>query len=90
MDFYIRQNKEHASVPRLGIAVPKRCIKHAVMRNRIKRYLRETFRHNNISLEGLDLIVLIKAGMTAVPSTEYGKVIEAHWVRMVEQCKVPT
>lgn len=87
MDFYVRQSKEDKSLPRLGIAVPKRCIKLAVMRNRIKRRLREIFRLNNVPLNGLDLIVMIKSGMTAVPSEDYGKVIEAHWERLIEQCK---
>jgi ribonuclease P protein component len=86
MDFYIRQNKNDEAVSRLGITVPKRCIKLAVMRNRIKRHLRETFRLNHVPLDGWDLIVMIKPGMTTVPSTDYGKVIETYWARLIEQC----
>ena len=87
MDFYIRQSKDDACYPRLGIAVPKRCIKLAVMRNRIKRCLREMFRLNQVSLRGLDMIVMIKSGMTAIPSEDYSKVIDSHWLGFMEQCK---
>jgi ribonuclease P protein component len=45
---------------RLGIAVPKR-VGGAVMRNRYKRLIRETFRLNRDSLPGsIDLLVVVK------------------------------
>ena len=89
MDFYIRQNKEQGAEPRLGIAVPKRCIKHAVLRNRIKRHLREIFRLNHVPLLGFDLIVMVKSGMTKVSGEDYGKVINEHWNRLIKQCETP-
>ena len=45
---------------RLGLIVPKRFVPSAVGRNRIKRLLREWFRHAQEDLAGLDIIVRVK------------------------------
>jgi ribonuclease P protein component len=42
---------------RLAIAVPRRVCPRAVDRNRVKRLVRETFRHEQRRLRGLDLVV---------------------------------
>ena len=45
---------------RLGIAIPKRLVKTAVQRNRIKRLIRESFRLNQEKLTGIDVIVVLR------------------------------
>ena len=50
-----------AADARLGIVVGKRRVKRAVIRNRIKRHARETFRARLDDLAGLDIVVLVKA-----------------------------
>ena len=45
---------------RLGLAVSKRVDKRAVGRNRIKRMIRESFRHHQEQLVGLDLVVVAR------------------------------
>lgn len=42
---------------RLGLIVPKRILPHAVDRNRVKRQIREVFRHVQHELGDLDTIV---------------------------------
>ena len=42
---------------RLGLVVPKRLARRAVMRNLMKRIAREVFRHNRIDLPAMDLIL---------------------------------
>jgi len=44
---------------RLGTAVPKRLVKSAVCRNRIKRIIKESFRHNQKTLTGFDIVVVV-------------------------------
>jgi ribonuclease P protein component len=44
---------------RLGLIVPKRYLPRAVDRNRVKRLLREWFRHRQESLQGRDIVVRV-------------------------------
>lgn len=46
---------------RLGLIVPKRYLRRAVDRNRVKRLLREWFRMNQQALEGNDLLIRVTA-----------------------------
>ena len=55
--WYVASNG--ADVARLGTAVPKRYVKTAVLRNRIKRIIRESFRHNQETLAGFDVVVVV-------------------------------
>jgi len=43
---------------RLGLALSKRQLKRAVDRNRIKRLIREVFRHRRNRLKGIDLVIM--------------------------------
>lgn len=49
--------------PRLGLVIAKRAVRQAVDRNRIKRLARETFRHLQTRLGGLDIIVMARPGL---------------------------
>lgn len=44
--------------PRVGLAVAKKRAKRAVDRNRLKRIVRETFRHSKAQLAGTDIVVM--------------------------------
>ena len=46
---------------RLGLALAKRVVPHAVDRNRIKRHARETFRAMRAALAGHDLVLVVHA-----------------------------
>jgi ribonuclease P protein component len=48
-------------IPRLGMIVPKKVIRTAVGRNRIKRLLREWLRLSQADVAGLDIIARLKA-----------------------------
>jgi ribonuclease P protein component len=47
--------------PRLGLIVPRRHVKRAVERNRIKRQIRECFRESQAVLPPLDIVVMTHA-----------------------------
>jgi ribonuclease P protein component len=86
IDFYIRKNDlQHA---RLGLAVPKRSLKSAVMRNRVKRRLREQFRLSAGSLGGYDIIAMVRPGMIKNPVSDYSEVVLRHWQRFLTQCDI--
>lgn len=64
--------------PRLGTVVAKKNIATAVQRNRIKRIIRESFRHQQDSLANLDLVVLVRKGTDQLQNYE----ISDHLLRL--------
>lgn len=52
------------SYPRLGLAITKKKVKLAVMRNRIKRLTREYFRLNAHRLAPIDVVLIVKKNYT--------------------------
>ena len=80
-----RENGQETA--RLGLAVPKRQIKTAVTRNRIKRLIRESFRHNQLSLAGLDIVVLVRAGAARVANPTFLQDLDQLWDRLKKQCE---
>jgi len=51
--------------PRLGLAIGRRASPRAVVRNRIKRIVRDAFRH--AALPAQDIVVVARGGLDAVP-----------------------
>jgi len=48
------------SHPRLGIIVGKKKVAKAVKRNRIKRIIRESFRHRQDELKSVDIVIVLR------------------------------
>ena len=69
---------------RLGLAIAKKHVKLAVDRNRIKRVIRESFRHHRQQISGLDLVVLARAGTAPLTNKQLFSSLEYHWKRLVE------
>lgn len=73
------------SAARLGLVVAKKHARHAVQRNRLKRLLRESFRHHKQELAGLDIVALVKPGLWQMENPAIRAVIEEQWVRLLKQ-----
>ncbi|MDZ4814408.1 MAG: ribonuclease P protein component [Pseudomonadota bacterium] len=58
---------------RLGINVPKRVLKMAHERNRVKRLLREAFRKQREQLPAIDLVLLARGAIGAADNTALRK-----------------
>lgn len=56
--------------PRLGMAITKRKVPTAVMRNLIKRQIREQFRTKSYLLENKDIVFIIKKSLKDVDDKE--------------------
>ena len=54
---------------RLGIIASKKLLPNAVDRNRVKRIIREVFRHHNIKLCKLDLVVMVRRDYSRMVNT---------------------
>jgi len=53
--------ENNIDTPRLGLAVPKRVVRRAVDRSRIKRLIRESFRHHRQELPPVDIVVSVRS-----------------------------
>ena len=67
--------------PRLGLVVPRRVARRAVVRHRLKRQIRESFRHNTRRLYGLDVVVLARSGAERVTSKGLRSLLARAWDR---------
>lgn len=65
-----RTTSAKAAPHRLGLAVSKKVDKRAVGRNRIKRLVRDWFRHSRDELPGCDLVVVAKPQARTAPGQQ--------------------
>ena len=56
--FTLKYRPNGLGYARLGLAISRRTSKHAIERNRIKRLVRESFRHKRHQLPSLDFLVM--------------------------------
>lgn len=75
----VRPNE--ANHPRLGLAVSRRVARSAVARHRLKRHIRESFRHHTASLAGLDVVVLANSGAAKMDSGRLRGLLTRGWCR---------
>jgi ribonuclease P protein component len=71
--------------PRLGLVIAKKNIATAVHRNRVKRLLRESFRHNQQLLTGLDIVILARSGLGSLENSQITRQTETLWKDLLEK-----
>lgn len=72
---------------RLGLVIGKRVARSAVVRNRLKRIVRESFRHHQALLSGLDVVVLGRECLQQCSNPELTQSLQHHWQRVAQQCE---
>ena len=78
-----RENQlEH---PRLGLVIGKKSVKLAVERNRIKRQIRESFRHSQDILNGVDIVIVARRGIADLSNVELRQQFDKMWKRLARQ-----
>ena len=75
--FYIKSNE--LNHPRLGLGVPKRTIRFAVDRNRVKRINREHFRFRQEQLVGFDIVIVTKKEINDIKDDELFECLGKQW-----------
>lgn len=75
----------HFERPRLGLVIAKKHVRLAVQRNRMKRVIRESFRHRQQTLTGLDVIVLARKDMASLDNRQLRQQLEQQWQRIVRK-----
>jgi ribonuclease P protein component len=72
---------------RLGLTVSRKVSPKAVVRNRLKRLIRESFRHHRPALAGLDLVVVARPPAAALAGAGVADVLLRHWTRLGTRCR---
>jgi len=68
--------------PRLGLAISKKVLRRAVDRNLLKRVIRESFRHHQQELVGLDVVVLARSHCRSASRRQLRGSLARHWQRL--------
>jgi ribonuclease P protein component len=85
--FRIRYRDNEVGFARLGQAVSRRVSKRAVDRNRIKRIVRESFRHARAALPPVDILVVANPSAAACPGAELRNELERLWERLRQRAR---
>ncbi len=85
--FTLLCRKNDQDFARLGLAIAKKQLRLAVSRNRIKRLVRESFRHNQEMLTGLDIVVLTRTSVLKCTNQQLYKLLQQQWQQLVSRCK---
>lgn len=72
--------------PRLGLAIAKKAVADAHDRNRIKRLIREEFRHNRARLPAVDLVFFAQPGLGLVTNPALRGLLSDLWTQVIERC----
>lgn len=78
---YRPNQKDYA---RMGVIVAKHVAKSAVARNRIKRVIRESFRHHQKTLGGIDIVIIARRNCSTLSKAELRKGIDELWARLLK------
>jgi ribonuclease P protein component len=68
--------------PRLGLAIPRKHVRRAVQRNRLKRLIRESFRLHQLELGQVDLIVVARQGVASMEAKDVSVVLQRQWAKV--------
>lgn len=72
---------------RIGLVVSRKVSTAAVVRNRVKRQIRESARRHQQQLEGLDLVVVAHAAAADSENAALQASLQGHWTGIIEKCK---
>jgi ribonuclease P protein component len=76
-----RENDGNNVGARLGLAISKKNCRAAATRNRIKRIIRESFRHHQLMLTGLDVVVINQPAARDGSNRQLMNSLDSHWQR---------
>lgn len=71
-----KNNKGHA---RLGLAISSKAARSAVVRNRIKRIARESFRHHRLQLGSCDYVITCGSAIGNKSARELRLALDRYW-----------
>ena len=85
--FGVYTAKNRLGYARLGLVVSKKVSKKAVVRNRIKRQIRENFRLQQDRLGARDFVIVAKAPLSEIASDTITPHLQPLWALAIKRCK---
>jgi ribonuclease P protein component len=86
-NFLILARSNTQTTPRLGLVIAKKHLRLAVERNRFKRLIRESFRTQQQSFAGLDVIVLSRKGLGDLSNETFSHQLNQQWIRIFKKVR---
>jgi ribonuclease P protein component len=87
--FTVLCRRNEGGAARLGLAISKKHCRLATKRNRIKRIIRESFRQQQASLVGLDIVVINQPAAANASNRKVFGSLESHWRRCRTAKRIP-
>lgn len=85
--FLILARTNDLDYPRLGLVIAKKHLRFAVQRNRFKRLIRESFRINQHTFSGIDVIVLSRKGLENLDNNAFTQQLNQQWLRILKKAR---
>ena len=77
--FTVLYRRNDLGYPRLGLAIAKKRVRLAVGRNRLKRIIRDSFRHAKNQLLGVDIVIMARDQAESAANRALFASLEQHW-----------
>tara|TARA_R110000782_G_scaffold29363_3_gene73016 strand:- start:3444 stop:3821 length:378 start_codon:yes stop_codon:yes gene_type:complete len=79
--------KNNLGRARLGLVIAKKNVRLSVQRNRVKRVVRETFRLHQYKLQGIDIIVLARRGLSDIDNKQLHETCNQLWYQLEKRAE---
>ena len=80
----VRSCDNRQGAARLGTAISKRSLRRAVDRNRVKRLIRESFRHQATQLPSVDVVISLSQRVRLDNEQQLNAALDKTWRRLSE------